>query len=65
MSRKLNCSHDYDDHDYHEENYDDFVVYKYNKNEEKTKTGVKKIGYKQVKTLKKPITKNTFYLHTN
>ena len=65
MSCKSNFSHDYDKYGYYEEKYDDYVVCKCNKYEEKTKVGVKKIDYKQVKTLKKFITKKISYLHTN
>ena len=80
MSSKPNCSRDYDDHNDHEEKYnkdyydeygkyeekyDDYLVKKYNKHEEKTKIRVKKIDNKQVKTLKKFITKRIFYSHTN
>ena len=65
MSIKPNYSRDYDKYGYYEEKYDDCVVCKHNKYEEKTKIGVKKISDKQVKTLKKFITKKIFYLHTN
>ena len=60
MSIKPIYSRDYDKYGYYEEKYDDCVVCKHNKYEEKTKIGVKKISYKQVNTLKSLLLKKYF-----
>ena len=60
MSFKPIYSRDYDKYGYYEEKYDDCVVCKHNKYEEKTKIGVKKISYKQVNTLKSLLLKKYF-----